>query len=54
MLLRLLNNVLCVLQGLLHLIENKSYEETVINIPIDTSGYWGIHEVARKWKRCIR
>ena len=53
MLLRLLSNVLCVLQGQLHLIENKIYEEIVINIPIDTSGNWGISEVARKWTRCF-
>lgn len=50
MLLRLLSNVLCVLQGLLHLIENKIYEEIVINIPIYASGDWGLNEVASKWK----
>ena len=38
MLLRLLSKVLCVLQGMLHLIENKIDEEIVINIPIYTSG----------------
>ena len=38
MLLRLLSNVLCVLQGLLHLIENKIDEEIVISIPMYTSG----------------
>ena len=48
MLLRLLSNVLGVLQGLLHLIENKIYEEIVINIPIYTSGNSGINEVASK------
>ena len=51
MLLRPLSNVLGVLQGLLHLIENKIYEEIVINIPIYTSGNSGINEVASKWKR---
>ena len=34
MLLRLLSNVLGVLDRLLHLIENKIYEEIVVNIPI--------------------
>ena len=48
MLLRPLSNVLGVLQGLLHLIENKIYEEIVINIPIYTSGNSGINEVASK------
>ena len=38
MLLRLLSNVLGVLDGLLHLIENKIYKEIVVNIPIYTSG----------------
>ena len=38
MLLRLLSNVLVVLDGLLHLIENKIYEEIVVYIPIYTSG----------------
>ena len=38
MLLRLLSNVVGVLDGLLHLIENKIYEEIVVNIPIYTSG----------------
>ena len=37
-LLRLLSNVVGVLDGLLHLIENKIYEENVVNIPIYTSG----------------
>ena len=37
-LLRLLSNVLGVLDGLLHLIENKIYAEIVVNIPIYTSG----------------
>ena len=53
MLLRLLSNVIGVLQGLLHLIENKIYEEIVINIPIYTSGNWDINEVVSKWKRCF-
>ena len=38
MFLRLLSNVLSVLNGLLHLIENKIYEEIVVNIPTYTSG----------------
>ena len=38
MLLRLVSNVLGVLHGLLHLMENKIYEEIVVNIPIYTSG----------------
>ena len=38
MLLRLLSNVVGVFDGLLHLIENKIYEEIVVNIPIYTSG----------------
>jgi len=37
-LLRLLSNVVGVFDGLLHLIENKIYEEIVVNIPIYTSG----------------
>ena len=53
MLLRLLSNVLGVLQGLLHLTENKIYEDIVINIPIYTSGNWDVNEVASKWKRCF-
>ena len=35
---RLLSNVLSVLNGLLHLIENKIYAEIVASIPIYTSG----------------
>ena len=51
MLLRLLSNVLSVLDGLLHLIENKIYKEIVVNIPIYTSGSWGINEIVSKWER---
>ena len=36
------------LEGLLHLIENKIYEEIVINIPIYTSGSWGINDIVSK------
>lgn len=38
------------LEGPLHLIENKIYEEIVINIPIYTSGSWDINEIASKWE----
>ena len=50
MFLRLISNVLCVLNGLLHLIENKIYAEIVVNIPIYTSGSWDINEIASKWE----
>ena len=50
---RLLSNVLSVLNGLLHLIENKIYAEIVASIPIYTSGSWGINEIASKWERCF-
>ena len=53
MLLRLLGNVLRVLDGMLHLIENKIYEEIVVNISISTSGSWGINQIGYKWKRCF-
>ena len=51
MLLRLLSNVLGVLNGLLHWMENKIYEEIVVHIPVYTSGSWDIKEIASKWKR---
>ena len=39
------------LHGLLHLNENKIYKEIVVNIPIYTSGSWGINEIVSKWER---
>ena len=53
MLLILLSNVLGVLDSLIHLTENKIYEEIVVNIPIYTSGRWGINEIVSKWERCF-
>ena len=53
MLLILLINVLGVLDSLIHLTENKIYEEIVVNIPIYTSGRWGINEIVSKWERCF-
>ena len=53
MLLNSTRHVFSVLNGLLHLIENKIYAEIVASIPIYTSGSWGINEIASKWERCF-